>query len=1063
MTTRPTLSSYPEDAELWKWAKDVEGFVEELVGSNVLPSAPAEVKVVSQLNSVKVTFRAVNEVGVSEYNIYRGTDKNFTGGNSELIATVTQAIDPSGIDIVYTDVEAVEKSYYFVSAVKGLRRPRLEGPVAGFGSSTQGHAIGEDLTGGGTITGFSGIPGSILFVNEDDLVDQDNENFFYSQTFRAMVVGPAGLTWGPHNSPDVYLVRDAPDILALKRGSNDQKFRVYEDNSSGAGGGLITQTLLLAEIDTVDRTVYTTSSISPTPDKLILIFITGTDFTLNEPIFTNSVTGAGLTWVEIVDLQMDTIAAPRQIFSCYRALGPSAVPGALTITFDVQAALAQWIIVEFDNVDTSGTNGSGAIVQAATNVSDSAMTLTATLAEFSDSNNATVGGFGCAAGGTPTWTPGSGFIEIAESTGSDRVSMVQFRNDNDTSVDATLSDTSDIAVIALEIKNAVTEEVRYIEMAALGSSGEAEVMAVTGQGATDRALVIGTRGDESIDFYVNDAEAVRVESTGEFLIQDGTVLLPGIAFISDPDTGLFNIPSNRIGIVAGGTELMRLQNDQVTLQGNGSIVFSAGVIGGPDDVRLRRTAPYTLKLEFLANAQTFEIYNTFTSVTDNELAELGFIPVADTFVIGTKKGSAGGTARPLVLRTDEIEVFRLGVSGAAVFSILHSHAFTSDGSGTDAALHKLSGTLTGADEDTGALFGMDVDPTIVTQTATESIANIASLNIEEPKISDLLTGDITVASTLRIGGAPDEGLRNYALRIEAGATRVGFSGDSNVPDLEFSQDGFGFTRSGSSRLVFELKGTAVEVAWGINSGQFMRDSAFLGWSDNGNPLGATHRTEIRRQADGVLEIRNVALTTPTGWELFNTWVSATSNEVAQMSWLPVSDVFVIGTKKGSGGGTARAMRFRTDEIAAIDIDTSQKVIHRAEFSQSNVTEGGTAQVVYKTAHEAHTLAAAKTSDTTTISIPAGAKLLGASFNVNTAVTDDDGDNTWSAAFITGASESLASGAAAAQNTKVNSLTANDEVATATTEIQFTANGSNFTAGVIEIVVYYMELTSLADV
>lgn len=619
MTTRPTLDTTPEDASLAQWTRDVEGFVEDLIGNEKLPSAPAEIKVVSQSNSVKVTFRAVNEVGVSEYNIYRSTDKNFKGGNAELIATVTQSIDPSSADIVYIDAQATEKSFYFVSAVKGLRRPRLEGPVAGFGSAASGHAIGEGSAGGGTISGFSGIPGSILFVNEDSLIDQDNDNFFYSQSFKAMVVGNSGLMWGPHKSPDLVLIRDGSDTLAMRRGANVQSFRVYETvdgtddryveiTGLGASGGaevmantaagatdidlivgtrndsdlrlfrnnleqvrisdlstdlgpnnlafgsafgvedtilvrdgaadtlalkrgtnsqtlrvyetvttptLITQTLLLAEIDTVDRTVYTTSSISPTPNKLILCFITGTDLGFSGPILVNSVTGAGLTWVEEKEIQMDTIASPRQTFACYRALGPGATPGALTITFDGGSALAQWIIIELDNIDTSGTNGSGAIVQSVTNVADSGVSITGTLSAFGSAGNATIGGFSTGAPGTPTWTPGSGFSEIAESTGSDRVSMVQFRNDNDTTVDATCSGNADIAVIALEIKAASPGGNTFLDFKALGVSSRFEILIDDASG-TSRDLAIGTRvlGGELI-LVTGGSEVARFDVAGD--------------------------------------------------------------------------------------------------------------------------------------------------------------------------------------------------------------------------------------------------------------------------------------------------------------------------------------------------------------------------------------------------------------------------------------------------------------------------------------------------------------------------------------------------------------------
>lgn len=216
----------------------------------------------------------------------------------------------------------------------------------------------------------------------------------------------------------------------------------------------ITQNLLLAEIDTADLSVYITSSINPAPNKLVLAFITATDLGFSGPILVNSVIGAGLTWVEAVEIQMDTIAGPRQAFACYRALGASPSAGALTITLDGPAALCQWIIVEFDNVDTGGVDGANAIVQIVTNVADSGTSISAILAEFGNVNNATVGGFSTGAPGTPTWTAGAGFTEIAESTGSDRVSMVEFRVDNDTSVDATCDTDADIAVIGIELKNA---------------------------------------------------------------------------------------------------------------------------------------------------------------------------------------------------------------------------------------------------------------------------------------------------------------------------------------------------------------------------------------------------------------------------------------------------------------------------------------------------------------------------------------------------------------------------------------------------------------------------------
>ncbi len=176
------------------------------------------------------------------------------------------------------------------------------------------------------------------------------------------------------------------------------------------------------------------------------------------------------------------------------------------------------------------------------------------------------------------------------------------------------------------------------------------------------------------------------------------------------------------------------------------------------------------------------------------------------------------------------------------------------------------------------------------------------------------------------------------------------------------------------------------------------------------------------------------------------------------------DLIITGGK-GTGNAQSGDIVFQTSAAGSSGstlqtlVDTVK--IQRDTLSLHSVVEGGTANVARKSVHETHTLANAATSDTTTISIPSGARLVGVSMNVNTAVVDDAGDDTWSAAFITGSTTTIVTGAAAAQNTKVDFIVP-DEKTTATTQIRFTAQGGNFTAGVIEVVAYYEELTSLAN-
>jgi len=170
----------------------------------------------------------------------------------------------------------------------------------------------------------------------------------------------------------------------------------------------------------------------------------------------------------------------------------------------------------------------------------------------------------------------------------------------------------------------------------------------------------------------------------------------------------------------------------------------------------------------------------------------------------------------------------------------------------------------------------------------------------------------------------------------------------------------------------------------------------------------------------------------------------------------------------SGSISAADIAFvATTDIVSINVQAAiEEVRANTDFDDiitiTNSVEGNVAGMNTQSVRELHTLAAATTSDTT-IDIPSGAILLGASFNVDTAVTTSAASNTWDADFVGGSATALvAAGAAGAQNTKGNKLVV-PELAAAQTNIQFAAPGAEtFTAGVIEVIAYYMDLTGLAD-
>lgn len=85
------------------------------------------------------------------------------------------------------------------------------------------------------------------------------------------------------------------------------------------------------------------------------------------------------------------------------------------------------------------------------------------------------------------------------------------------------------------------------------------------------------------------------------------------------------------------------------------------------DLRLFRDAANVLAQRNAANAQTFRIYSTFSSTTSFERLNL-IAQTGGSFIIGTEKGSAGGTARGLELRTDNTARLTIGSSGGVTLA-----------------------------------------------------------------------------------------------------------------------------------------------------------------------------------------------------------------------------------------------------------------------------------------------------------------------------------------------------------------------------------------------------------
>jgi hypothetical protein len=115
-------------------------------------------------------------------------------------------------------------------------------------------------------------------------------------------------------------------------------------------------------------------------------------------------------------------------------------------------------------------------------------------------------------------------------------------------------------------------------------------------------------------------------------------------------------------------------------------------------------------------------------------------------------------------------------------------------------------------------------------------------------------------------------------------------------------------------------------AAGLNSGTVIFD-----WPNNDAILSvrglltigtsyASRDTILERDAAGALANRNGV--NAQSLRVYNTWTSSTNYERGVIDWQTTANTLRIGTEKGSGGGTARALSLVTDGTARVTFGSS---------------------------------------------------------------------------------------------------------------------------------------------
>lgn len=168
----------------------------------------------------------------------------------------------------------------------------------------------------------------------------------------------------------------------------------------------ITVTGLVGNGNTTDLSSYSTASITPSADVLVLAAITSWTTSGTGP-GQPTLSGNGLTWTNHQTNLWDDAGVARVRTTLFRATGSSPSSGAVTIDFSgTSQSHCQWSICEVSGVPITGTSAADAIVQTQI-ASETVLEKSSASLQMSAFENVANGIWACASWNTGTPGPSS--------------------------------------------------------------------------------------------------------------------------------------------------------------------------------------------------------------------------------------------------------------------------------------------------------------------------------------------------------------------------------------------------------------------------------------------------------------------------------------------------------------------------------------------------------------------------------------------------------------------------------------------------------------------------------
>jgi len=208
--------------------------------------------------------------------------------------------------------------------------------------------------------------------------------------------GPGNVTFGNANAVDTSATFSLPGSYVLRLTADDGDLTTSDDVTITVTGQAPLAVVKLAMIhSSTDATSYSFGSVAASNNRLYVVFLNTAIGSGTAPAATG-VLGAGLTFNEIGPAggELYSGAAGVRRMQAWRALvGSGATTGAITINLNGTSIGMDAVLLEFTGMDTSGANGSGAIVQSVSAEVNGGTSLSLSMAAFGSSSNRPVAFF----------------------------------------------------------------------------------------------------------------------------------------------------------------------------------------------------------------------------------------------------------------------------------------------------------------------------------------------------------------------------------------------------------------------------------------------------------------------------------------------------------------------------------------------------------------------------------------------------------------------------------------------------------------------------------------------